>query len=90
MCGFISEVLNTIKEPFICTMDGVTKEYENGTIAVDGLKENLKVTHSIEKIGMCNGKIGVIIVDQQQEISVSNKVWMAAQKEKTGIEPSFF
>lgn len=90
MCGFVCEVLNTIKEPFICTLDGVTKEYENGATAVDSLKENLRATHSIEKIGIHGGKLYVMILDRQHEINESNKVWMAEEKEKTGLEPSFF
>lgn len=90
MCGYIKEVLNTIKEPFVCVIDGVSLEYENGAAAIERLTANLKATHSIDSIGINGGRLCVTIVDCQLEIDKSNKAWMAEQKEETGVEPSFF
>ena len=90
MCGFVSEVLNTIMEPLYCAIDGVLQEYENGAVAVEALDGVLRTSHAIKLIGTKNNKICVTIVDRQPEIDESNKNWMTEEEKRTGVEPSFF
>lgn len=86
----INEVLNCINEPIVCEVDGQKKEYVNGATAIEGMANVITTSHSITNISVQDGKICLTIIDRQAEIDKQNKKWMTEQKERTGVEPSFF
>lgn len=86
----INEVLNCIDEPVVCKIDGQEKEYISGAIAIEEMEDIIKTSHAIKNICVQAGKICLTIIDRPAEIIEKNEKWMAEQKNKTGVEPSFF
>ncbi len=84
----LNTVLKRIDGELILNIDGFEQSYENGAAALDVI--NLDVIYAVQKIGVKDGKVLVIAHDQTDDIAQQNKVWINEQKEKTGVEPSFF
>lgn len=81
-------VLKSIEDEFILNIDGTEQSCENGATALDVI--NPAVVYAIQKIGVKDAKVYVEVCDQTDAIAQKNKVWMEAEKVKTGVEPSFF
>ena len=81
-------VLKSIEGEFILNIDDKEQSCENGAVALASI--NPAVVYAIQKIGVKDGKVYVEACDQTDVIAQQNKVWMEAEKAKTGVEPSFF
>lgn len=81
-------VLKSIEDEFILIIDGTEQSCESGAATLDAIDP--AVVYAIQKIGMKDGKVYVEVCDQTDVIVQKNKVWMEAEKAKTGVEPSFF
>lgn len=78
----------SIDGELILNIDGSEKSYEDGIAAQDAIDP--AVIYAIQKIGVKDGKVCVVVHDQADNIAQQNKAWINEQKEKTGVEPSFF
>ncbi|MCC8149949.1 MAG: hypothetical protein LIO96_00375 [Lachnospiraceae bacterium] len=81
-------VLKSIEGEFILNIDGTEQSCENGAVVLDVI--NPAVVYAIQKIGVKDGKVYIEVCDQTDVIAQQNKVWMEAEKAKTGVESSFF
>ncbi|MCD8336752.1 MAG: hypothetical protein LUD18_05650 [Lachnospiraceae bacterium] len=84
----LNTVLNSIEGEFILNIDGTEQSCESGVAALDAIDS--AVVYAIQKIGVKDGKVYIEVCDQTEAIAQQNKVWMEAEKAKTGVEPSFF
>lgn len=84
----LKTVLKSIDGEFILSIDGMEKNCESGTAALDSI--DFSVVYAIQKIGVKDGKVYIEVCDQTEMIARQNTVWIEAEKARNGAESSFF
>lgn len=72
----------------ILDIDDVEQNFESGTAAVESL--DTTAVYNLWKIDTKDGKIRFSVNDRTEEIARQNKEWMDEEKQRTGVEPSYF
>lgn len=82
----VNEIASKIKGSFLCSMDGVVKEYAS----TDDLCKAVPEKYVVEEIAVKDGKV-LLTVDADKIVKNDmNADWVKEHKAKYGVEPNPF
>lgn len=91
------EIMHSINEPFICIVDGIAQEYENGKIAYSSIISRDSVQgklleYTLDSISVQDGKIVVGLKKglRDPDTVYMDADWMKEHIARVGVAPDLF